>query len=372
MTFPMAPQLIAAGGFIALAFFIPALCLISVLIKRRSRDEKLSIIDRFNLKQSLYYEIYSTSGERSIVWATSIQIAIILVISIYFSTLLIYTPDVVDPAQMKNFLLLGPNLTPPDAELGNRLRESLYVMSYAFLGWYVWTISTIFSRLVTLELVPATYSNILMRLVVAVFVALVFYRLGGQLSTTLQDASAEAIGFGIGLFPDSALAWLGDRLRNSLLGTGAGVEELPLDVIQGISPFRDLRLFEMGLDNCQNLAAANAIELYLQSNLTLIEVIDWIAQAQLAILVRSENFKKLQRNGYRNVADFERACRSESARRVLSEITGFKDAQLIDLAEGMQSSPSFLRMNQLRDLVGATAVAERHTSGHIPVRAAGD
>jgi hypothetical protein len=167
------------------------------------------------------------------------------------------------------------------------------------------------------------------------------------------------IGFGVGLFPDSALALVNDRLRVLLLGSGAGVEELPLDIIQGISPFRRSRLFEMGLDNCQNLVAANAIDLYLLSNLTLIEVIDWIAQAQLAIVVRKEKFKKLPENGYRNVADFERACAGAESHAVLTEIIGFNSAHLNYLAKGMKTSPSFIRMKDLRDRLAPKPVEPR-------------
>jgi hypothetical protein len=35
--------------------------------------------------------------------------------------------------------------------------QSLEVMCFAYLGWYVWTVATFFTRIVTLELVPATF-----------------------------------------------------------------------------------------------------------------------------------------------------------------------------------------------------------------------
>jgi hypothetical protein len=108
----------------------------------------------------------------------------------------------------------------------------------------------------------------------------------------------------------------------------------------------------MGLDNCQNLASANAVELYLMSNLKLVEVVDWIAQAQLAVLVHEKMFRALQLKGYRNAADFQRACSDNDARKVLAMITGFKEAHLRDLANGMATSPSYVRMSDLRDRLG--------------------
>jgi hypothetical protein len=359
MTSITLPLLIPFGGFLALAFFIPALCWRSVSLKRQTRDTRYKCITDVHIdghgaiKESIYYKIYPHDDEdESDVWRYIwLPLGIIAAMCVYFSLVLIYTPDLVFPDAMKNFLLLGWNYTASDPKAVELLDKSLYVMCYAFIGWYIWTVSTIFSRVLTLELAPATYYGVLMRLVAAVFTALVALRLSHLYlpSEKVMYVPVEAIGFGAGLFPDSLLAAINQKLRQLLLGKGAGVEELPLDLVQGISPFRSLRLFEMGMDNCQNLAAANAIELYLKSNLTLVEIVDWIAQAQLAILVRAECFKKLQKNGYRNIVDFQRGCMDKEVRPVLADITGFKDPQLQDLGEGMTTSPSYVRLVDLRD-----------------------
>jgi hypothetical protein len=107
----------------------------------------------------------------------------------------------------------------------------------------------------------------------------------------------------------------------------------------------------MGFDNCQNLAAANAIELYFASNLKIVEVLDWIAQAQLVTLVGPANFKKLLANGYRNAIDFHRAATSTEAQNILQALINFPKAQLDDLAKGMENSPTFNRLKNLWDLI---------------------
>jgi hypothetical protein len=201
--------------------------------------------------------------------------------------------------------------------------------------------------------VPATFWSILLRLVVAVFVALMFQFLLPSLPFVGVESKlyAEAIGFGIGLFPDWALQGLTDFLQRALLNRQGGTEELGLELIQGVSPFRKLRLYEMGFDNCQNLAAANAIELYFASNLKIVEVLDWIAQAQLVTLVGPANFKKLLANGYRNAIDFHRAATSTEAQNILQALINFPKAQLDDLAKGMENSPTFNRLKNLWDLI---------------------
>jgi hypothetical protein len=157
---------------------------------------------------------------------------------------------------------------------------------------------------------------------------------------------AEAVGFGTGLFPDSALQWLTRRLRRYLLGETESTAEFSLDLVQGISPYRKLRLNEIGLDNCMNLAAANPLTLYLASNLSLIEVIDWIAQAQLLIRVGSDKFLLLQANAYRTAIDLVRACASPAAGRLV-ELLGFTQPQLEDLRDGMLQDPNFVRIASL-------------------------
>jgi hypothetical protein len=220
-------------------------------------------------------------------------------------------------------------------------------MCFAYLGWYVWTVSVIFSRIITMELVAATYYNALVRLVVAVFVALVFNHIQMIAFPSGTTFVAEAVGFGVGLFPDAALVSIASRLRRLLLNTDDRLEEFALDLIQGISPYRKLRLFEMGLDNCENLAAANAVELYLSSNLKLVEVADWIGQAQLVVLVGSAHFMTLQANGYRTVIDLHRASHSAAA-PVLANLLQYPLPQLVDLADGLEQDPSYRRLTELR------------------------
>ena len=327
-------DLVTGGVWLILALFIPALCLLSVWMRSNKTVElDKSILKKFHLDKSVYYQQCPEIAYASIWRKAWFPILIISLLCIYYATILVFTGTVVGTmGTMGDFLFQHD--------------QSLEVMCFAYLGWYVWTVSTFFTRIVTLELVPATFWNILIRLVIAGFVALIIH-VSGLFEQKI--VLAGAIGFGVGLFPDSALQWLTDRLRFYLLGTGAGTEELPLDLIQGVSSFRKLRLFELGLDDCQNLASVNAIELYLASSLKLIEVMDWIAQAQLATLLGQENFKELQGKGYRNAFDFHRVASSDQGCKVLAP--KFTEEHLKDLAHGMKESPSYKRLTNLRNIV---------------------
>lgn len=322
------------GVWLILALFVPALCLLSVSMRSRKTVElDKSILKTFHLDKSVYYQQCPEIAYAGIWCKAWFPILIISLLCIYYATILVFTGTVVGTmGTMGDFLFQHD--------------QSLEVMCFAYLGWYVWTVSTFFTRIVTLELVAATFWNILIRLVIAGFVALIIH-VSGLFEQKI--VLAGAIGFGVGLFPDSALQWLTDKLRFYLLGTGAGTEELPLDLIQGVSSFRKLRLFELGLDDCQNLASVNAIELYFASNLKLAEVMDWIAQAQLATLLGKKNFKILQGKGYRNAVDFDRVASSDP--KVLAPLLKFTEEHLKDLAAGMKKSPSYKRLTNLWTMV---------------------
>lgn len=347
MSFLAPLNLVPLGGAVALAFFIPVLCILSVWIKQhRVEKREAAAWGTDRLATTRYFQNYSKNRLRNIVGETWFPILVIFLFCIYFTFLLVYTPQLNEKGY-QNFLLLGHFYMSGDGGDDAYLRQSFATMCFAYLGWYVWTVSTIFSRLVTMELVAATYYNVLVRLVVAVFVALIFNSLKGFLFGQGNIYGPEAIGFGVGLFPDAALASLNARLRKLLLESDPQLEALPLDMIQGVSPFRKLRLFEMGLDNCENLAAANAVELFLKSNLKLVEVVDWIGQAQLAVLVGQVNFIILQRNGYRTVIDLNRGAKSK-ALPVLAKLLCYDPDQVSDLAAGLEADPSFVSLNELR------------------------
>jgi hypothetical protein len=338
---------IPAGGGLALALFIPVLCALSVVMKHNKsvlREQGARRIDELRFTQ--YFQIYDQHPLPSIIRQTWFPILVMFLFNLYFAQLLVYTPPLSAKA-FGNFLLLGHrySLTGPQAD--EYLRQSFDVMCFAYLGWYVWTVSVIFSRIITMELVAATYYNALVRLVVAVFVALVFNHIQMIAFSGGTAFIAEAVGFGVGLFPDAALVSISKRLRRYLLAADEQPEEFPLDLIQGISPCRKLRLFEMGMDNCENLASANAVELFLTSNLKLVEVADWIGQAQLVVLVGAKGFLTLQQNGYRTIIDLHRASHSPAG-PVVAGLLDFKQEQLVDLADGLEQDPSYRRLTELR------------------------
>src|SRR6266487_5574137 len=81
-------------------------------------------------------------------------------------------------------------------------------------------------------------------------------------------------------------------------------DDLPLEMIEGINIAHKIRLNEIGIDNAQNLAEANLLELLIRTPFKPRLLIDWIGQARLYIYFKND-IVNLRKSGIRTIIDLK-------------------------------------------------------------------
>jgi hypothetical protein len=202
----------------------------------------------------------------------------------------------------------------PAASLGTvsfPLAGSRLVTGMAFLGAYVWGLQYLFQRYGSNDLHPSAYYVMSIRMILAGVVTLVIYNGFQALSGGHDSASGitaniwPALAMLLGMFPQTALRWLMDRVPMFAPGADTAVRPAPLDMIEGITINDRVRLEELGIETCYDLAVADFVPLLLKTPYSAREVVDWILQAKL-VAYFGEAVKELRRHGVRTVGDLQR------------------------------------------------------------------
>jgi len=244
----------------------------------------------------------------------------------------------------------GPESLVEFPETGSRV-----VFAMAFLGVYLSGLQHVYRRFAVNDLSPTLYYGFAMRVLLASTVALIIYNAYSALSggdTTGSGITANiwpALAFMIGIFPQRGLRWLSDKIPMLSQSTDAAVRPAPLEMIEGVESHDVLRLEELGIDNCYDLATADFVPVLLKTPYSARQLVDWILQAKLCVYF-GEDVKELRRLGIRTILDLDALSPEEI--ESLPDDTSVTADVLARARESVANNPELLRLREVGQVLG--------------------
>ncbi len=197
---------------------------------------------------------------------------------------------------------------------------SRLVFGMAFLGAYFWGLQYVFRRYVANDLIPGVFYSLGIRMLLAATLALLIFNAFPSFPDQITSASAgapikpdpagadakiwPALAFLLGAFPQRGLQWLIARIPVFSTEADPSVRPLPLDMIEGVQTYDRMRLEEIGIESCHDLATADFIPLVLKTSYGARELTDWILQAKLCVYC-GQAVKDLRQHGIRTILDLK-------------------------------------------------------------------
>ena len=153
------------------------------------------------------------------------------------------------------------------------------MVKFGFLGAYVFIAQSLTRRFFASDLRPSAYASAILRIVVVLITVIALHQILGPAS---QPNAEAVVAFVVGIFPIVAFQAL---YRTAAAVLRVAVPQLtpdyPLNQLDGLNIWYESRLVEEGIEDMENLATANLVDVILHTRVPVGRLVDWVDQAHL-------------------------------------------------------------------------------------------
>ncbi len=330
-------------ALVVLYLFLPLTTFTYYFSRRRRRVIEIDRVLTLLKAEQAYRDVHAAETFSYYLWS----LAYASVVAVAGLVLLLFARQIGLPDGEFPPVTLGTAEFP---QPGSRL-----VFAMAFLGVYVWGLQDIFRRYSQNDLAPSVFYGFGMRMILSSMFALVIYNASSALTGGAESGAGitaniwPALAFLMGIFPQRGIRWLSSRVPVFSSAGDPSVDPAPLEMIEGIESYDVLRLEELGIDSCYDLATSDFVPLLLKTAYSARQLIDWILQAKLCVYF-GDSVKDLRRIGIRTVLDLE-GLTSEAIESLPAE-TSVTKAVLERARESVLKSVEMRRLRRVGTLLG--------------------
>ncbi len=222
--------------------------------------------------------------------------------------------------------------------------NTLQAMRYGFLGAYVFSAYLLYRRYSTNDLQPSVYLYCAFTLTAGIAFNYVAFEAVANMAKATENTPADGIGagliailaFSIGYFPYLAVRWF-NKLAHSTFQVGERrADSLPLSIIDGISDWHETRLRDNGIDDVQNLASVEIVDLLINTAFGAQQIISWVDQAILYQYLDQSEIDSFRRGKINMLSDFWEQVESNDGTPISSD-------EMLVLATSLQTTSDKLK-----------------------------
>ena len=183
---------------------------------------------------------------------------------------------------------------------------SLDIMGYAFLGSYFYVLQMLVRRYFQNDLKTSAYVHAIMRILIVFLLVWIIYVVWPD---NQGQTNLKGLAFVIGVFPHIGWKALTTLIKLPFRPLIRSLrKEYPLSDLDGLNIWYESRLLEEGIEDLQNIATANLVDVMLATRIPVERLVDWVDQSLLYLHLGKgvdgkANRKTLSHYGIRTATD---------------------------------------------------------------------